>query len=224
MPRQLKRYHPKNSKYERKTLDKNGRRVVKPFKKTDYDEMQRILRTQMEKCDETSEEYFRLYRLKILLHIGVNTGLRITTLVELTPYDVADGEVTFTEHKTGKRMQYRMNEEVMKPIKDYIKWLGITQSEYLFPNSRENNFPINRSTAWRQIKALAKEAGVEYQIGCHSMRKSFGRWYYDATHDLLQTQQLLMHNSPLVTMAYICLEYGDIQAERAKINYGTKWE
>lgn len=224
MPRQLKRFNPKGSKYERKTLDKHGREVVKPFKKEDYQEMQRILRVRMESLEETSEEYFRWYRLKILMHLGVNTGLRITTLIELTPRDISDGEVTFTEHKTGKRMQYSMSKEVMQPINDYIKWLGITQSQYLFPSSKENNFPINRVTAWRQIKALAKEAGVKYQIGCHSMRKSFGRWYYDETHDLLQTQRLLMHESPIVTMAYICLEYGEVQEARAKINYGTKWE
>ena len=141
MPRQLKRFNPKGSKYERKTLDKHGREVVKPFKKEDYEEMQRILRVRMESLEETSEEYFRWYRLKILMHLGVNTGLRITTLIELTPRDISDGEVTFTEHKTGKRMQYSMSKEVMQPINDYIKWLGITQSQYLFPRSKENNFP-----------------------------------------------------------------------------------
>ena len=99
--RQLKRYNPKGSKYERKTIDKHGREVVKPFKKEDYEEMQRVLRVRMESLEKDSDEYFRWYRLKILMHLGVNTGLRITTLIELTPRDISDGEVTFTEHKTA---------------------------------------------------------------------------------------------------------------------------
>lgn len=224
MVRTLKRFTPKGSKYERKTVDKHGREIVKPFKRKDYDEMQRLCLMHMEESKDGSAQYFKWYRLKIILHLGVNTGLRITTLLELTPRDISDGEVTFTEHKTGKRMQYKMNRDVMKPIEKYIEYLEITDNMYLFPTRRNTNFPLERTSAWRQIKALAKEAGIKYQIGCHSMRKSFGRWYYDETHDLLKVQQLLMHDSPLVTMNYICLEYGDIQEERKKINNITRWE
>ena len=57
--RQLKRYNPKGSKYERKTIDKHGREVVKPFKKEDYEEMQRVLRVRMESLEKDSDEYFR---------------------------------------------------------------------------------------------------------------------------------------------------------------------
>ena len=63
MPRQLKRFNPKGSKYERKTLDKHGREVVKPFKKEDYEEMQRILRVRMESLEETRQQRIDAMRM-----------------------------------------------------------------------------------------------------------------------------------------------------------------
>lgn len=62
-----------------------------------------------------------------------------------------------------------------------------------------------------------------YPVACHSLRKSYGRWYWDSTHDLLTTQKLLMHESAAETMLYIMLEPSDIQEVRESINHTEKW-
>lgn len=219
MPRKYAWLKPHKSKYERKTTFKHGRRVVKPIEYEDFEEMIRICTINRDKYKEDSANYFKWYRNYIILIIGVNIGSRINTILELTPYAVAGGKVTITEHKTGKSVQYDMNEEVYDEIKKYIKKYNFSQNEYIFPKDRNTKDAIGRTTAWRWIKKLAQEAGVDYHVGTHSLRKSFGRWIWDETHDLLLVQELLQHSSSEETQRYICLEKNDIEKFRSEIKH-----
>jgi phage integrase len=154
----------------------------------------------------------------------VNTGNRIETLIELTPRDIAGGQYTCKEMKTGKVQQFNMNPDVYATVREYIERYAIQPNGYIF-ESRQGlkGYPITRQQAWRVIKQLADEAGIKYPVACHSLRKSYGRWYWDETHDLLTTQKLLMHESAAETMLYIMLEPSDIQEVRESINHTEKW-
>jgi integrase len=223
MSRQLKRFQPKGSKYKRKTADKHGQEIVKPFLKSDYDEMQRICKSMQESCASGTDAYYRHARDSILMHLGVNCGARITTLIELTWRDIMGGMLTITEHKTGKRTQWQLNDKVFDPIQRYVKEFGILENQYLFTPDRRTDFPINRATAWRRIKIYAKKAKIQYPVGCHSLRKSYARWDWDENRDLLRASSLLGHEDPLTTMTYICLEKGDVQEARNQIDNTSKW-
>ena len=223
MARKLKRFQPKHSKYVRKTADRHGQEIVKPFLRQDYEEMQRICKNLQSRYSKGHKKYYQYARDSILMHLGVNCGARITTLIELTWRDLMGGEVTITEHKTGKRFQWKLNDKVFEPIRKYVREFGIRENEYLFTPDRRTDFPINRSTAWRRIKKYAKMARVEYPVGCHSLRKSYARWDWDERHDLLRAADLLGHENPQTTMTYICLEKGDIQEARRQINNTSSW-
>ena len=97
------------------------------------------------------------------------------------------------------------NEELM----DYINRNYLYNGEYLFPSRKSKNKPIVASTAWRRIKAYAKELGIKYLIGCHSLRKCFARTFYENTKDLITLQKMLNHSSPQVTLIYICWDDED---------------
>ena len=171
-----------------------------------------------------SWKYRVWYRNYILLILGVNTGNRIETLIELTPRDIAGGQYTCKEMKTGKVQQFTMNQDIYAIVSEYIERYAIQPNGYIF-ESRQGlkGYPITRQQAWRVIKQLADEAGIKYPVACHSLRKSYGRWYWDETHDLLTTQKLLMHESAAETMLYIMLEPSDIQEVRESINHTEKW-
>lgn len=226
MPREIKRlnhkYYGKNP-YERKTMFKHGREIVKPIDKDDFDEMIRLCLVHRDKakCENT---YFRWYRNYILLLVGVNTGNRITTIIEQIPRDYIGGKYTATEHKTGKRQQFQLNPEVYERVKKYIDEFDIGLNEFMFKSRIDSNAPITREGVWYMMKKLAREANIEYPVGCHSMRKSYGRWMYDDTHDLLMVQQLLGHDSAETTMRYICLEANEIQEVRTNIAHIPRYE
>ena len=223
--RRIKRNYPKNSKYERKTRTKHGREVVKYIKRPDWEEMVRICLNKRDSYDKQSASYYRWYRNYIILVLGVNTGMRITTLLESIPRDFAGGEVTLTEHKTGKRMQYRMHDDVYQILKDYIDFYGFKNNEYMFLRKMGSTDDIlTREGVWHFMKKLVEEAGIDYMVACHSLRKSFGRWMYDETHDLLLVQNLLMHNSAEETMRYICLEEQEVERVRGEIGYISRYK
>lgn len=223
MARQLKRFYPKGSTYQRKTTDKEGQRIVKPFIRNDYEEMQRICKNEQAKYQKGSSGYYKAARDSIMMHLGVNCGARIETLIELTWRDIMGGYVTFTEHKTGKRLQWQLNDKVFAPIKRYVKEFGILENQYLFTANRATDFPLTRQQAWRRIKHYAKLAKIEYPVGCHSLRKSYARWDWDEKKDLLRCSALLGHEDPLTTMTYICLEKGDVHEARRQIDNTSKW-
>ena len=117
-----------------------------------------------------------------------------------------------------------MNQDIYAIVSEYIERYAIQPNGYIF-ESRQGlkGYPITRQQAWRVIKQLADEAVIKYPVACHSLRKSYGRWYWDETHDLLTTQKLLMHESAAETMLYIMLEPSDIQEVRESINHTEKW-
>ena len=226
MVRKIKRFDHKyygKNKYERKTLYKHGREVVKPIERADFDEMVRLCLVKRDKAKSKSS-YYEWYRNYVILMVGVNTGNRITTILEQIPRDYAGGKYTVTEHKTMKRQQFTLNDKVYQIIKKYIDTFDIGLNEFMFQTSRSKNLPMTRENCWKFIKQLAKEAGIEYPIACHSLRKSYGRWKWDETRDLLLVQSLLMHSSAEETMRYICLEPNEVDEARSQIAYITKYE
>lgn len=224
MVRMYKRFHPKGSNYVRKTEWKHGREVVKPISKKDFAEMVRLCLVHRDKYPKGSPSYFKWYRNYIILIVGVNTGNRITTIIEQTPRDYAGMKYTITEHKTGKRQQFDMNPHVYAIVKKYIDTYKFTMNEFMFPSKKNGREAISRVSVWKFMKKLADEAGIEYPVACHSLRKSYGRWKWDETHDLAMVQSLLMHDSAEETMRYICLEANEIENERTKIAYIPKYE
>lgn len=222
--RVYKRHTRYEKVYDRKTKNKHGREFVKPIKKEDFDTMIRLCLVKRDKYKEGSQRYRTWYRNYILLILGVNTGNRIEVLVELTPRDIAGGEYTVVEFKTGKTQQFTMNPEVYKVVKKFIDKYKIGLNEFIFTTQHDKNAAMTREMAWKVIKSLANDAGIEYIVACHSLRKSYGRWEWDRTKDLLYVQQLLMHSSAEHTMRYICLEANDVHEARRQIQNIPRYE
>jgi len=198
-------------------IERDGQNITKPLTKADYAAMSHQALINRDRCREGTEAYYRNYRDYMLLLVGVNTGCRIEVECEMRVCDFKGGRITITEFKTKKRHQYVMDKEVYAEIQKYINAFHLTDKEFLFKSYRNKYDAITRQTAWARIKSLADQVGVKYTVGAHSLRKSYGRWLYDETHDIHLVQQFYMHGSAETTERYICLEKGDIDAARGKI-------
>ena len=197
-----------------------GRVDVYPFKKEDFNEIIRILLVRMEKAKRDSNEYFRAYRNYVMFILGVNTGCRIETLLQLTPKHIDGGCVRIKEFKTNKVSKYELNDEVYILVAKFIDYIGITSREYIFRSYPSSDKPMTRQQAYKIIKKLADEVGIKYAVGCHSLRKSYGRFKYDETHDIHLVQRLLNHSNPIITQNYICLEDKEVTKQRKSSKYG----
>lgn len=206
-------------KSDSKTVQKKkskGQGKTQPLTKLEYAEMCRIAKILRDRCDDPEERY-KHDRDYIMLVIGVNVGCRCRVLSELKVSDFRGGFVDFWEYKTGKDFGYEMHPDVYKEISDYVRRNHMTDDEYLFRASLEDYLPIVPKTIWKRTKDLAKMAGIEKNIGAHSLRKSYGRWIYDETGDIYKVMKLYDHASPRITETYICIGKDDTNKDRSAI-------
>ena len=141
----------------------------------------------------------RNYRDYFLFVIGINTGFRISDILNLKVKDVKDKRhIKIKEKKTGKVKKALINDKLKQDIADYIYFRN--EDEYLF-KSREGN-KITRSRAYQIISNAAERIGLT-TIGTHSLRKTFGFHHYQRNKDVAILQNLFNHSSPSVTLEYI---------------------
>jgi integrase len=104
------------------------------------------------------------------------------------------------EQKTGKRVQRLITDTLRKELDTYTKgWHG---DVYLFRSRFGSNQPLTRAGAYKLIRKAADEVGLRH-ISTHSMRKTFGYFFYKKEKDVAKLQKLLNHSKPDVTMDYI---------------------
>ena len=141
-------------------------------------------------------------RNKFLFELGLFTGLRISDLLKLRVKDVKEKErIHIREKKTGKDKKVPINEACREIIQEYIK--DMDEHEYLFKSRKGENKPISRVQAYRILKKAGKEAGLEINIGTHTLRKTFGYHHYQKYKDVALLQTIFNHDSPGQTLDYI---------------------
>lgn len=159
-------------------------------------------------------------RNKLLFLIGMNVGIRgsdLRTLRWSFFFDKQDDNTLkfksfyvlqpMKQRKQKKFVKLFFNQTVQTSINNYISEFPIENlNDYLFP-SRKGDEPITVQSLWRIIKDVADEAGIEQNIGSHSLRKSFGFWCWHQADDknkaLVILQQIFNHSSTQVTAKYI---------------------
>ena len=188
--------------------------------------------------DEAPDENKRQIaaRNKMLFLIGINASLRASDLVSLKWSFFLNENETFKElnslqpkktRKTGKYVKLFFNETVKKAITNYLEEYPLEDiNEYLF-KSRKGNSSISEHALWDIISKTAIEAGIEKNIGSHSLRKTFGFWVWHNAENkskaLVALQAIYNHSSQNVTMKYIGLMDDEISDVFNELNLGIDY-
>ena len=157
-------------------------------------------------------------RNKMLFLIGVNVGLRASDLMQLRWSYFYKNDMTFKEFyvlqpkktkKTGKFVKIYFNQTVKKAIENYVSDYPIGDlNGYLF-KSRKGDNPITERGLWKIVVDVAEDAGIEKNVGSHSLRKTWARTIYDKAEDkggaLVMLQECLRHSDSLTTLRYISI-------------------
>ncbi|MFJ8259524.1 site-specific integrase [Peribacillus asahii] len=144
--------------------------------------------------------------------LGINSGLRISDILNLTFGDVLKKEkvvnkIIIRERKTDKEKNFSLGPKTIKALEEYIN--SITSYELDDPLFFSKKFKdgkrkaISRQHAHYVINEAAKEVGVNESIGAHSLRKSFGYHAFKKGYDIVLIQNMLNHDSPSTTLRYI---------------------
>lgn len=135
-----------------------------------------------------------------LFLLGINSGLRISDLLKMKVKDIKYYEVRLKEMKTRKGFVLSLS-HIQEEIESYIRNKG--DDEYLFVN-KSTGKPIQRVQAYRVINRAGDLIGLR-NIGCHSMRKSFGYHHYKRNKDIAVLMGIFNHSSADITMRYLGL-------------------
>ena len=143
----------------------------------------------------------RNYRDYMMFIIGINAGLRISDILSLKVKDVKDQtHIKIHEKKTGKLKRFKINLHLKSEIDNYIT--GMSDNDWLFPSRKRGDKPITRVQAYRILNEVAKKLGIQ-EIGTHTLRKTFGYWFYKQFKDVAMLQEIFNHSSPSITLRYI---------------------
>ena len=162
-------------------------------------------------CDYLRDWNYRNY---LLFLTGINTGLRISDIVNLKVSNIRGYYIILIEKKTKKRRKVKMNALLKKEMDKHIK--GKKVGEYLFQSRKGRNKPLSRQAAYIIIKLAAEDCGIE-NVGTHTLRKTFGYHYYQKHKDIAMLMEMFNHASAAITKRYIGLNQD--QQDRALASF-----
>ena len=184
----------------------------------------------LQKCYEIAREHDK-HRMtgevswELILLIGFNTSLRVSDFRRFKVSDLRGKDYAQIQaKKTGKEARILINPTARKEINRLLS--GRKADEYIF-QSREKDAvthkrrPITRQRCYQIINHIAREAGVEERIGCHTLRKTFGYHYYKMTGDVVSLQRILCHSYQRETLVYIGVVQETIDESIMKMNMLT---
>jgi len=141
--------------------------------------------------------------------IGCNSALRCGDLMNITMDQARGGGVNIKEQKTGKRKLFKFNQDCLEAIDRLLSYYNDKGLEpvYLFQalgnRAKGMNKPFSVDYIRKILKQAAEAACIDYNVGSHTMRKSFAYHAYKNGADIFQLQALLNHNSIKDTFKYI---------------------
>lgn len=155
-------------------------------------------------------------RNRCLFLLGTSAMTRVSELAALTVGDIYQGGLVVSELVLRKQIVKGKKEsriavlppETVEAIRDFIKW-KVEHGESLAKDaplflSRQGGH-LHRMQIHRILKDAYAAAGLTGRLTTHTMRKTGGTWLYEATGDLLLTQEALGHRSPETTRRYVPL-------------------
>ena len=173
------------------------------------------------------------YRNYMIFLIGFNTAFRAEDLLQLRVKDVEKGYMSIKENKTGKFQNFRLNKQFYEEILEYIKFMGLTSSDYLFMGQqticnykgkiKPIIYPVTRQNMTHVFKKVIDAVGIDFTFGLHSLRKTFGYMYIKNGGNILTLQKMYNHESPDVTLVYVEWGKEDAERDRAAIYLGGKY-
>jgi integrase len=155
----------------------------------------------------------------VLFTLGINTGLRVSDLLNLRFSDIVteSGKIKeniyIRELKTGKEKVFSINKTAKASIKEYMDSLNnkYDSSRYVFKSKKGENSPISRVQAYDTLNYAAKTLGIQDNIGTHTMRKTFGYHARLKGVPIEILQRIFNHSAPGITMRYIGITQDELE-------------
>lgn len=164
-------------------------------------------------------------RDRLLLQLGVTTGLRIHELLSITVADlwtgtevVRDLYIQRARLKGGRSLKRRavrgrripLADNVREVAADHLAKIGMFEPTRAVFGSRQSGAgAMTLFQAYRRLRQACRACGIDLVgVSTHAYRKTFCQVFYNRTKDLLLTQVAMGHAKPLTTAVYLRADQG----------------
>ena len=162
-------------------------------------------------------------RNRMLIVLGICTGLRVSDLVRLRLGDIVCTDGTFrlgldtVMKKTHGVVHVNFNKVCYQAVLDWLRSIGKNPEHlcvsdldmWLANKDKAGTVAVAEDRLYRVIKRAAADAGIPYNVGSHTMRKTFSRIWYENNKSnpnaIYVLQKMLGHKSIESTLHYICV-------------------
>ena len=157
---------------------------------------------------------------KLIIKILIATGSRISETLNLEIKDVENQDYEFIK-VLGKGSKYRIipiYDSLENEIKNYLaiyrpKLKNASESFRIFPNTRREKF-------WKDLKTIAKNAGIEKNVYPHIFRHSLATILLGNGADVRIVQEILGHSNITTTEIYTHVEKSKLKMIYNNIKLG----
>jgi len=169
------------------------------------------------------------FRDLLLFIFGINAALRISDLLQLRIEHVLDEKKQIKkrfwikEQKRKKRHEIIINQSIHDAITEYLSAypsIADDRTNYIFFNAKTNNYakPIKRGQAWKFVKSICQDVGLNGNYGTHSLRKTWGYHARMQGVDLALIMHNLNHESVAYTKRYLGITDDELEAVAQRLN------
>lgn len=144
----------------------------------------------------------------VLFVFGINTGLKVSEILEIKVNQVLEKEGTVrnflslpSKDENGVREIY-LNHKAKTALQHFIENKQLKGEDYLFQSAKTKK-PITRQQAYRIIHHAAEAVGIQGKIGTNSMRKTFGFHAFKRGVAISLLQKHFNHSTPSETLKYL---------------------
>ena len=165
----------------------------------------------------------------LLYSLGINTGFRIKDILSLRKEDVLGDTITIDESKTkdrkdGKNKPPRVvgiTPQLRRDLDDYLYL--IKDGGYIFPSTKANKngeYVLSTTQAYRILKKYTDAIGLDVNVGCHTLRKTWGYHMYQKYNDVAFLMKAFNHTKPEITLLYIGASRVEIVEKTKNLDFG----
>lgn len=144
----------------------------------------------------------------LIVKMLYSTGARVSELIKIKKKDIdfATGKIRVFG-KGSKERIVLLHPAYLEQFKEYVK--AFDKDQVLFP--------LDKGTVEKDIKRMAKMAGIDKHVTPHKLRHSFATHLFRETKDIVLVQGLLGHSSIQTTQIYTHIDMEDVIEGHSKL-------
>ena len=147
-------------------------------------------------------------KYKLVAMLAIETGLRISDILDLRKKDIKSPNMRIYEKKSRQYRKFKISENLHKKLKDFT--VMHFDKDFIFRSSRTGVDHVHRTTIHRNIKKAIK--WLKFDCSAHSLRKLYAMNVLTETGSIYAVQRNLNHQKLSTTLTYL-----DIPTPEVKI-------